>query len=269
MTKSNSVIDEIQKRYPNLSYREAELLVIELLNQVAKNIIDGKDLAFINLLDDKSYEITTYGFELLDNQLPKINELESEGRLVIKSSRLSTAKETAEFLSDLDKAYKGAFSLALYETGENFFYNDFPDKFELQISKVNFNSPGFWEFLGSLNPLQQIREYLNDRHERKKDNEYRNPLDKEKLSLENDKLKNELDLQTIEKDTKLLENMALQNKIIKERLEMIKNLGLPKEKMLALIDKQFVEPMLKLNKYQDNGLISEVNIVENKKGRLR
>ena len=30
-------------------------------------------------------------------------------------------------------------------------------------------SPGFWEFLGSLNPLEVIRRYLNDRHERAKD----------------------------------------------------------------------------------------------------
>jgi len=38
----------------------------------------------------------------------------------------------------------------------------------LFFSKVNIQSPGFWEVMGSLNPLQQIREYLKDRHERKK-----------------------------------------------------------------------------------------------------
>jgi len=46
--------------------------------------------------------------------------------------------------------------------------NIIPQDERLVISKVTFQSPGFWEFLGSLNPLEQIREYLKDRHERQK-----------------------------------------------------------------------------------------------------
>src|SRR5206468_3287516 len=51
----------------------------------------------------------------------------------------------------------------------------------LTIRKIQVASPGFWEFFGSLNPLQQIREYLNDRHKRRQDREYREKSEAEKL----------------------------------------------------------------------------------------
>ncbi|UUY01579.1 hypothetical protein LRS13_12625 [Svornostia abyssi] len=55
----------------------------------------------------------------------------------------------------------------------------------LVISRVVLESPGFWEFVGTLNPLEVIRQYLNDRHERKKDNEYRSSAERERLALDN------------------------------------------------------------------------------------
>ena len=39
---------------------------------------------------------------------------------------------------------------------------------QLILSAVSLTSPGFWEFLGTLNPLDVLRKYLNDRHERRK-----------------------------------------------------------------------------------------------------
>ncbi len=53
------------------------------------------------------------------------------------------------------------------------------------VSKVVFRSPGFWEFVGALNPLEVLRQYLNDRHERKKDNEYRSAAERDSLAIEN------------------------------------------------------------------------------------
>lgn len=55
----------------------------------------------------------------------------------------------------------------------------------LVVSRVALRSPGFWEFMGSLNPLEVTRRYLNDRHERKKDRDYRSPAEAERLALEN------------------------------------------------------------------------------------
>jgi hypothetical protein len=45
-------------------------------------------------------------------------------------------------------------------------------KDRLVLSAAALSSPGFFEFLGSLNPLEVIRKYLVDRHERRKDREY-------------------------------------------------------------------------------------------------
>jgi hypothetical protein len=50
---------------------------------------------------------------------------------------------------------------------------------------VQLTSPGFWDFLGKLMPLETIRQYLNDRHERAKDREYRNEAEEKRLDLEN------------------------------------------------------------------------------------
>ncbi len=55
----------------------------------------------------------------------------------------------------------------------------------LVVSRVVLSSPGFWEFMGSLNPLEVLRQYLSDRHERRKDDKYRSPAEAERLAIEN------------------------------------------------------------------------------------
>lgn len=55
----------------------------------------------------------------------------------------------------------------------------------LIVSRVVLQSPGFWEFFGSLNPLEVLRKYLNDRHERKKDDDYRSAAERDRLEIEN------------------------------------------------------------------------------------
>ena len=54
----------------------------------------------------------------------------------------------------------------------------------LELTAASFSSAGFWEFLGNINPLIQIRELIKDHHERKKDLSYRNSLDKKKMEIE-------------------------------------------------------------------------------------
>lgn len=55
----------------------------------------------------------------------------------------------------------------------------------LIVSRVVLESPGFWEVFGSLNPLEVVRKYLNDRHERQKDRDYRSDAERERLAIEN------------------------------------------------------------------------------------
>jgi hypothetical protein len=68
----------------------------------------------------------------------------------------------------------------------------------LVLLRVRFESPGFWEILGSLNPLEQIRKYINERHERKKDRDYRNAMEKQRLAFQNAKMHADIVAQQVE-----------------------------------------------------------------------
>jgi len=104
----------------------------------------------------------------------------------------------------------------------------------LYISKVNIQSPGFWEVLGSLNPLQQIREGLKDHHERKKDNKYRSRQEEELGELA-----------IIEK----------KEGILNTRIDTLKKLGYSDTEIRQLVTTMVIEPLNKLGRHQDNGQI--------------
>lgn len=104
----------------------------------------------------------------------------------------------------------------------------------LFISKVNIQSPGFWEVLGSLNPLQQIREYIKDRHERKKDDQYRSRQEEEIGELEIEERR---------------------NRIINQRIETLRGLGYNDAEIRQLVMAMVIEPLNRLGRHQDNGQI--------------
>jgi hypothetical protein len=104
----------------------------------------------------------------------------------------------------------------------------------LYISKVNIQSPGFWEVLGSLNPLQHIREGLKDYHERKKDNNYR--------SRQEEALR---ELEIIEKKESLLN----------ARIDTLKKLGYSDAEIRQLVLSMVIEPLNTLCKHQEKGQI--------------
>lgn len=56
-------------------------------------------------------------------------------------------------------------------------FKEFPEV-RLSLRSVELHSPGFWEFFGKANPLEFIRQLLNDLHERNKDYSYRNDAEK-------------------------------------------------------------------------------------------
>ena len=104
----------------------------------------------------------------------------------------------------------------------------------LIISKVNIQSPGFWEVLGSLNPLQQIREYIKDRHERKKDNKYKSRQEEELAELE------------------ITERRG---RIINQRIETLRGLGYSDSEIRQLVTAMVIQPLNRLGGHQDNGQI--------------
>ena len=110
----------------------------------------------------------------------------------------------------------------------------------IQITSIVIKSPGFWEFLGSINPLEIIRKYLCDRHERKKDEAYRNQLEKERGELENEKLRTE---------------------IVQEKVKVLKDLGVPEEKIRKALFEHVIKPLGELDAIQNKGLIAGAEIL--------
>ncbi|HEY9005171.1 hypothetical protein [Ohtaekwangia sp.] len=108
---------------------------------------------------------------------------------------------------------------------------------KLVLSKVNIQSPGFWEVIGSWNPLQQVREYIKDRHERQKDGKYRNRQE-EKLG----------ELAIMEK----------QNTIVQQRIETLKSLGYSDTEIRQFVTSMVTTPLGRLDKHQDNGQIEGI-----------
>jgi hypothetical protein len=105
---------------------------------------------------------------------------------------------------------------------------------QLVVSRVSLSSPGTWDFIGKLNPLETIREYLKDRHARRQDREYREGAERERLHLE---------------------NQLLQNQVIQGRVEILQGLGLPDAEITAAIGRFVSEPLQGLGTLQDRGMI--------------
>jgi len=112
----------------------------------------------------------------------------------------------------------------------------------IYLRSVVIHSPGFWEAVGALSPLECIRKYLNDRHERRKDRDYREKAETAKLNLENEKLRTE---------------------IAKEQIAVLKSLGVPEDKIREALTRYVLDPLKKLEYFQDVNLIQYVELVDN------
>jgi hypothetical protein len=109
----------------------------------------------------------------------------------------------------------------------------------LVLTGVELHSPGAWEFLGSLNPLEVIRKYLNDRHERRKDREYRESAEKRRSHLE---------------------NLKLEDEVFEGRIRIAKELGATDDDLAPLLNEFVNKPLAALDAYQDKGLIEDAEI---------
>ena len=190
-----------------------------------------------------------------------------QGNLKITGLRGGTAVEIASFMTDMENAYN---SFYLFDDGLRTTYTTrryarrllFYDELlyngiltpnwrtgdeiipinRLELSRVSIQSPGFWEFLGQLNPLQQIREFLKDRHEMRKDREYREVAEKERLTLDNELLQR----QVWEKD----------HAILREQLSMMKEFGVDEQSIRDAAWSRLGPPLSRLGQHQDRGLIA-------------
>lgn len=104
----------------------------------------------------------------------------------------------------------------------------------LVVRGVRLESPGFWEFLGKLNPLEVLRLYLDDRHRRRQDRAYREKAEARRLTLE---------------------NQVLELAIVRERLSVAAKNGVPPEILAEAADLLLVEPLERVGRQADDGLI--------------
>lgn len=116
-------------------------------------------------------------------------------------------------------------------------------KESLELRGVVLHSPGSWDFSGLLNPLEAIRKYLTDRHERMKDQAYRNQAEANKLNLM---------------------NRMLQVDLISKTVDLLKEVGHSDQEIRSLIRDKAVIPLLQLESLQDKGAITYAEITEDK-----
>ena len=181
---------------------------------------------------------------------------EETGRLLIVAERSGSVAEISAFLSDLENAYLALYTSELERLllrasrrwpfpypipllGSPRFVplttDALPPDARLTLARVRIESPGAWEFIGSLNPLQQIREYLKDRHSRRQDREYRENLERDRLELENE---------------------LLRNKVRAQRIEMMRDIGIDDEYIRGMLWSSSGVYLSRLGRHQDSRLIS-------------
>ena len=193
------------------------------------------------------------------------------GRLTVSANRMGMISEISAFLLEFEAAYTSLLYLESWlqsitpsrrwkRYGPPDFYwpgimwnvaaevpNGIPDPstvppdLRVLIGNVRIESPGSWEFLGALNPLLQIREYLNDRHGRRQDRAFREAAEIEKLKLENELLQRAV----WEKD----------NAVLRERVSVLREIGYTDEEIRQLVWSVVGRPIAALGKYQDTGVI--------------
>ena len=181
----------------------------------------------------------------------------SRGILRVEGPRLGQVGEVVNLLEDLEHAYNNLYVfeslVASVQKPSSFFE---VSKFrlvakskvsgfvlpvdKLTLHRIEFRSPGFWEFLGSLNPLEVLRKWAADRHERRKDRQYRERLEAEKMRYENEKLKLE---------------------VVRDHIELLRNAGVPEEKIREALAQYVVEPLTRLERHQEAGLLGGAEIL--------
>jgi hypothetical protein len=188
------------------------------------------------------------------------------GTIRLLTRRAGTVAEIRKFLRDLEGAYAALYSFdarlgaiddrdrpGLYPSrrwyaaetrwswGRGSREQEVLPEHRLTITRIQIESPGFWEILGALNPLQQIREYLNDRHKRIQDRKFREAREQERLRLENELIQRQI--------------WEKENAILHDRVVILRDLGFSNEELRRLVWTDVGAPLARLGSQQDSGLV--------------
>jgi hypothetical protein len=105
---------------------------------------------------------------------------------------------------------------------------------QLILASVELSSPGFWEFMGSLMPLEVLRQYLNDRHQRRQDRAYRERRENRQLELQ---------------------NQLLENQVMRERIAIAREAGMTDQDFSQLLGRFVIEPFRQIDQVAAQGMI--------------
>ena len=178
------------------------------------------------------------------------------GVLRVAGGTSFAASDVGQWLIDLDNAYSS--TLVFFEIIDDAFVTLRPELLReflsgmrgsdllkpserLRFRGASFSSPGWWDVLGKMNPLEVTRQYLNDRHEQRKDRQYREGAEKTRLDLENELLK---------------------TKVIAGKLRLAREIGVPERDIAAAANELLLNPLRRLNSAQDEGIIQSAEIIE-------
>jgi hypothetical protein len=189
--------------------------------------------------------------------------MEASAKIRIHAEKLGDIRKVTQYLQTIEKVYNHLYTMHFIVEDATRRHSELnkgswreksirtiisgkrPDEIvlpedHLQVSSIIINSPGFWEFLGSLNPLEVLRKYLCDRHERLKDQTYRNRIEEEKGELENEKLRMQ---------------------VVEEKVNLLRKLGVPEDKIRNAVFKHVIRPLSMLDDFQDKRMIQDAEII--------
>lgn len=190
------------------------------------------------------------------------------GAVRLNIERGATVAEFGTFLADLESAYLALYSLPTMNHSRRLrrrFLIEYLDwdvlgpvyrsaaaptgpiypRDQLEISRITIQSPGWVELIGSLNPLQQLREYLKERHERQKDRDWRSDAEKHRAQLELEILR--------------LQAERERTGAIADFYELLERMELSAEERQRILWERLGGPMMRLGQHQDSGLLGNQN----------
>jgi hypothetical protein len=121
----------------------------------------------------------------------------------------------------------------------------------LRLYAVEVHSPGFWAFAGKLIPFDCIRQWIQDAHERRKDRAYREADEEERLDLENEMRKANIDARQLDNELKRVE-------IFRKKVEVARELGATDTDLNPLLQNLFHKPLKRLERYPD--IVEEIEV---------
>lgn len=119
----------------------------------------------------------------------------------------------------------------------------------LTVTKISIQSPGWAIFEGVAGPLETLRKFLNDRHERKRDEAWRDATDHENAELENELLRAQAERERIG--------------AIRDYNDLLKEAGLTDDERQRVLWDRLGLPMQRLGRHQDSGLLGGADSEDN------